>query len=366
MDGDSTSFNIKTSEMFKRNYKFIDFKKSSNESSSSAAAASSAATNESASEFYLSLISDENLSSTCNNEQTRSKVTKTDSLGVSSIHKPCNVQFSSKDLFRAAQSNDLNYIKTYVDNGLDVSVLDDYRWNILMISIAAQCNKVVDYLLNDLNSPELTEKLMKNKDQSRNDSAKLAARFKNEIAAKLIKKYESDKLVKAEPKDEEDDNESVSEFYCESCQTEFNLSDQTHLEHVTSIVHQLNETEKDRELTKKRFTNYHLRSNNKGYQIMLKSGWKESSGLGSNEQGRVNPVRAKQKLDRLGIGIEKEKRSDKKDRSSLLPMIDKSKKNIFKLKSSNKPGDDQSLKDYKKSKTRNERLERNLRQYFNS
>ncbi|KAL2653453.1 hypothetical protein R1flu_021581 [Riccia fluitans] len=44
---------------------------------------------------------------------------------------------------------------------------------------------------------------------------------------------------------------------------------------------------------------------NIGFKLLKKSGWKEGSGLGASEQGRLNPVEAEQKLDRRGIGAER-------------------------------------------------------------
>ncbi|BFI25269.1 hypothetical protein MPTK2_1g19540 [Marchantia polymorpha subsp. ruderalis] len=48
-----------------------------------------------------------------------------------------------------------------------------------------------------------------------------------------------------------------------------------------------------------------LSETNIGFKLLKKSGWKEGSGLGVFEQGRLNPLEAPFKLDRRGIGAER-------------------------------------------------------------
>ncbi len=347
---------------FKSNYRFIDFKKASEQS-----ATTSSASTETAESFYLSLINEgakpKNKNSPVDTSTELSKFEeKVRHLprAASQVRK-----FNAKDLFKAAQNNDLDYVKDHAENSCDDLVaLDDFQWNLLMIAIAAQSNRVVSFLVNDLNNREIIEKLLQNKDKSGNDSLKLAERFKNATAVDLIESYNRKKLIKTEPIEEIDElEEEGNVLYCDFCKKEFNTKNETYKEHLASIVHQLSKTERSGELGKKKFTDYNLRSSNKGYELMLKLGWNETSGLGSNEQGRVNPVRAKMKLDRHGIGVVKEK-SDKS--SSNIPPVMNSKTKIFKLKKSKSSSDGASLKEYKKDTSKMKTLERNLRFYFNN
>ncbi|KAG6553657.1 hypothetical protein Mapa_004571 [Marchantia paleacea] len=48
-----------------------------------------------------------------------------------------------------------------------------------------------------------------------------------------------------------------------------------------------------------------LPETNIGFKLLKKSGWKEGSGLGIFEQGRLIPLEAPFKLDRRGIGAER-------------------------------------------------------------
>ncbi|XP_022749090.1 PIN2/TERF1-interacting telomerase inhibitor 1-like [Durio zibethinus] len=49
-------------------------------------------------------------------------------------------------------------------------------------------------------------------------------------------------------------------------------------------------------------------SSNIGFQLLKKHGWKEGTGLGISEQGRLEPVQAYVKNNKRGLGAEKKKR----------------------------------------------------------
>ncbi|XP_050368931.1 uncharacterized protein LOC126787037 [Argentina anserina] len=46
-------------------------------------------------------------------------------------------------------------------------------------------------------------------------------------------------------------------------------------------------------------------SSNIGFKLLQKHGWKEGTGLGISEQGRLEPVETYLKNDKLGLGAEK-------------------------------------------------------------
>ena len=45
-----------------------------------------------------------------------------------------------------------------------------------------------------------------------------------------------------------------------------------------------------------------IRSSNKGFKMLSKMGWSEGGGLGKDQQGRVEPVRAEARSERAGLG----------------------------------------------------------------
>jgi hypothetical protein len=347
--------------------KFIDFKKASDTNESSPASdlrlknESSKTCDESSSpvKFYLRLINQE--SESIKSEQNI-LVKKEECFP----NLPKQFDFKPKDLLKAAQSNNLEYIRKSAENKFDLTVLDDFKWNILMIAIAEKNNSIVEFVLNELNDLDLLNKLLDNKDSSQNDAKKLAETFKNNKALELIehfyKKFENTrrpKSIEIEIEDNIDEN-----FYCESCKKNFSICDESHIEHMKSIVHQLNEIEQDNELARRKFANFHLKRNNKGYQMLMKLGWDEASGLGVNEQGRMNPIRTRLKLDRLGLGIE-EKEGEKSTEIEKIKLVHP--KKIFKLKTNSKMSDGVCLKEYKnkyKNEQKAKKFERNLRRYF--
>ncbi|XP_051145469.1 meiotically up-regulated protein C1442.13c [Andrographis paniculata] len=52
-------------------------------------------------------------------------------------------------------------------------------------------------------------------------------------------------------------------------------------------------------------------SSNIGFQLLKKHGWKEGTGLGVDEQGRIEPLQAYVKKNKRGLGADKPKRAIK-------------------------------------------------------
>ncbi|KDP40465.1 hypothetical protein JCGZ_24464 [Jatropha curcas] len=53
-------------------------------------------------------------------------------------------------------------------------------------------------------------------------------------------------------------------------------------------------------------------SSNIGFQLLKKHGWKEGTGLGVSEQGRLEPVQAYLKNNKRGVGADKAKKKTPK------------------------------------------------------
>ncbi|XP_039830946.1 SURP and G-patch domain-containing protein 1-like protein isoform X2 [Panicum virgatum] len=54
-------------------------------------------------------------------------------------------------------------------------------------------------------------------------------------------------------------------------------------------------------------------SSNIGFQLLKKSGWKEGTGLGAQEQGRLEPVESRVKNNKRGLGSKEPKPKPKVD-----------------------------------------------------
>jgi hypothetical protein len=82
-------------------------------------------------------------------------------------------------------------------------------------------------------------------------------------------------------------------WYCDICQDV--IGDDSKI-HTTSIVHNV---KCHHAITPHPF---HLQASNRGYQLMKKAGWDESSGLGPNLNGRKAPIKTILKRERDGLG----------------------------------------------------------------
>lgn len=87
---------------------------------------------------------------------------------------------------------------------------------------------------------------------------------------------------------------TAATWFCSVCQGTQAGSRQ---QHVHSISHQFS---CGHEVQRHPFL---LTSGNKGYQLMVKGGWDDSSGLGSRAEGRLQPVKTVLKRDRVGFGM---------------------------------------------------------------
>ena len=375
-DAETNSNNFR-STLFKTNFKFIQFKKKS-EVQHKETSQHRPENKESIQQFYNDLVSQE----TSESESTKS-LNKRKNFTPPPLKLLKNSSFTNKnknEFLKAAEKNDLKLIKSYLEDlenadksvqtNFELNSCDDFKWNILMISVVSFSNDIVKYLLEVHSNHKQFKEIIYAKDLSGSDAEQLAFKCNNYKALEMIRaaklKIEKGNLTRSHSKDKLkiEENQLTSNkqvLFCESCKKNFCLSDESHIEHVTSIVHQLNENEADCNLKNKQKFNYHLRaSTNKGYQMLLKTGWNES-GLGLNEQGRTQPVRAKQKLDRLGIGVDEVKKVSSK---RLIKLQRPNESNIKSVQSDFKVF--KNLKDLKKKSEKAKKFERNLRSYFNS
>jgi hypothetical protein len=253
---------------------------------------------------------------------------------------------------QAAEENNLEVVRHYIALGFNIDVLDAYKWSSLMIAIYASNIQIVEYLLQHRCNVSVHDK-------AGNNAIKLAfKKYDKRIIDMLIKytvKTEDDKTTSQQEQLQVhtvDGGQSVTK-YCISCDTSYD--DQS--SHLTSIVHLLNEYEMNPDL-KSKILGYKLDESNRGFQLLIKNGWSVNSGIGANEDGRMNPVKAVQKLDRLGFGSDLvTKPSSASTRIKRLSLL--------------KPNDHHidtytSAKDIEKKHQKERQFERRMRRYFDS
>ncbi|KAG9136101.1 hypothetical protein Leryth_003731 [Lithospermum erythrorhizon] len=59
-----------------------------------------------------------------------------------------------------------------------------------------------------------------------------------------------------------------------------------------------------------------IASSNIGFQLLKKHGWKEGTGLGVSEQGRLEPIETHVKKNKKGLGAERDKKRGKEKSKS--------------------------------------------------
>lgn len=295
-------------------------------------------------EFYENLTSQDTIKSNIVVDDDDDIIEIEPSLNQSIKQVEIDVNLLNKnEYFKAVQNNDLKTVKSYLLKGFNVNTIDSYGWSGLMIAVCESNIEMVKLLL-DFNASYNVN------DKAGNDVFKIA---RNKIINEEVYNLLINHSLKSEYNDKLIDQVSKDLFeYCEKCDTMFNLKEKS--SHLTSIVHIINENNKDPD-AKIRVMDYHLKCNNKGYQLLMKEGWNQLKGLGSNEQGRIYPIKAIAKYDRLGIGI----KSNSKDK-----YVNKS--NILKLKKNNDKPILKSIKEIRKDVERNKIIEKNFRAYLNT
>lgn len=332
-----------TKEAFKNKYKFIDFKKPV--ASSTSSESSEINNDEDIKEFYKKLINTDTI--------VQKKQIIKPSSEIKIKPKAKSKEYSPAEYLKAAQNNDLNVIEAFLGtNKLLLNAKDDFKWNALMIAVASFSNRIIEYFFKEHSNNPFFNEFINDKDNAGNNAEAMAIKLNNNTALSVIKQYKSKiESTQSTPNKTQKSTNQIDEYYCEICQKKCN---QNQLDHFKSMAHLLNENENE---PKKNLSyNYHLRSNNKGYQLLCRSGWNEQSGLGRNEQGNKFPIKANIKLDRKGIGITATDDYKKRKAEAVLNSSSKVKiETTFK-----------NLKAIKKQNNKQKKLERNLRFYFDN
>jgi ankyrin repeat protein len=297
-------------------------------------------------EFYENLTSQDTIQS--NNDENDDIIEIESDLNESQIEHEILIDvnlLNKNEYFKAVQNSDFKTVKSYLSRGFDVNTIDSFNWSGLMIAVGESNTEIVKLLLDFNAKYSITDK-------AGNDVFKIARRKNNEEIYEILLNHSS--KIKDESCNEIIVNEESTEIqeYCEKCDKIFSSKEKS--SHLTSIIHIINENEKDPN-AKLSCMNYHVKNNDKGYQLLMKEGWNQLTGLGSNEQGRKFPIKAVAKYDRLGIGIENEMKQNKYANNL----------NILRLKR-NDPKQIKSLKDIKKDTKKMKIIERNFRAYLNS
>ena len=204
---------------------------------------------------------------------------------------------TSVDLFRAAVANDGVVIMDCIEQRLDINQRDEFGWTALMTAAASKSEKAVEVLLR--NGADKTVR-----DKGGNTALSIAHKKSCPEIIKLLEiKLEPEIEIKSEASSDEE--EELETFFCDVCKA--TIRGVTVVRHKASTSHQLSLTEEGGNKSSIP-TLYGIAETNKGFKMMINSGWDRDRPLGpasrDPEEGtsRKFPVKTTLKRDRLGLG----------------------------------------------------------------
>ncbi|XP_029156580.1 G patch domain and ankyrin repeat-containing protein 1 homolog [Nylanderia fulva] len=218
-------------------------------------------------------------------------------------------------LLKAVEQKDMKFLQKHMTSE-NVNVSDDFGWTPLMS--AAYCGhlEIVQFLLNlganrrirdrsGLTAAQLALKknylsivaLLKKKSESMNNNPSSINVPKinntNALSMKTMSKESSEHDIGVYNITEEKIQHN-SIVYCDVCKATF--QETTPEKHETSTLHIFNTK------PKLKHTMYGISRQNKGYRMLLNTGWDEEAGLGPSGKGIKYPIKTCLKTDRKGLG----------------------------------------------------------------
>ena len=226
-------------------------------------------------------------------------------------------------VFCYAQEGDLERIKDAISNGrCDINATDHFHWTLLMSAAYAGHTHIVEYLLS------MGARWRDYVDRSGCNAVDLARRAGHIALACFTETYEDATAVREGTTNDTSQHgtqvatntghattgsrfgraqhRTPTSSYCDIC--EQNVTESFTEKHTTSTVHQFSCQHGPP------IHSYVIPQSNRGYQMMLRSGWDPERGLGADQEGKKFPVKTILKRNRLGFGQTEEQTSQRKAR----------------------------------------------------
>lgn len=215
---------------------------------------------------------------------------------------------SLRNLMTLCEDNNFKDLKTTLNTyttKVDVNAQDEYGWTLLMSASCAGSLQCVSALLQKGANWYITDKkgltALGIAAKNRRDSVCQLLQEWNDCYFERQRRLQQLQLESQETKDRPEAGPSNGR-YCELCKFQYEESS-TDM-HEKSIAHLVSTAEFGGDKA-----HFGIPESNKGFQLMIKSGWDKSSGLGPDGQGHKFPVKTVLKRNKLGLGNEQEKKA---------------------------------------------------------
>lgn len=243
--------------------------------------------------FYESTVGKKSFDKTSKISETKLSHSETKSYSEINISKtPLNVNL----LMKAVENADFKLVERILNGDENnVNCKDEFGWTPLMSACCSGNGLMVEFLLKYKPDLSLCDK--------RGNSCRDLAQAKGyQNITNILKQYiqslntpKTDQLKhSSEPLD------ARTEFYCSECKQ--SVENMSFKAHISSTVHNFHVASK-----RKMPTLYGIPESNKGFQILVKSGWNKEEGLGPSGEGHKFPPKTILKQDRTGLGARKYK-----------------------------------------------------------
>uniref|UniRef100_A0A6V7K291 G-patch domain-containing protein n=1 Tax=Bracon brevicornis TaxID=1563983 RepID=A0A6V7K291_9HYME len=196
------------------------------------------------------------------------------------------IKLNANHILRAIDQADMDFLQANVNEN-NVNIADDFGWTPLMSSAFSGNKRIVEFLLKLGARRDLREK-------TGLTALQLAQKKQHKEIVSLLKNERAIFVDEEEKITKDRGIEELEEFYCSVCKSSF--KETTIKKHEASLLHIFNTNPKLPDPL------YGIPKKNKGYQMMLNTGWEESKGLGPSGSGLKYPVKTVLKRDRKGLG----------------------------------------------------------------
>ncbi|KAG8298533.1 G patch domain and ankyrin repeat-containing protein 1 [Homalodisca vitripennis] len=246
--------------------------------------------------------------------------------------------FNVNSLMKAVEMGKTADVEEILEkNKESVNCCDQFGWTPIMSACCAGNERMVVLLLQW--KPDLS--VCDKRGQSCRDLASAKGyRHIVKILDQYVQDMHENTVAKQNPTSSEQVPSNNTTFYCKVCKQ--SIEHTSMKKHLSSTIHNFHKASK-----RKMPTMYGIPESNKGFQILVKSGWNKEDGLGPSGEGHKYPPKTILKQDRTGLGA-------KRYQARVTHTLEDSGRKEVRQKKTFK-------RDLKMEKTKEQRLERNLR-----